>query len=94
MLIHELAKKLRIRHAPTFGILDACEADRMRPETVFETATRLLLFEALLRGQGDQKRAAAILGVSERTINYKLELLGWRPTDRKQAKRGTRGGTR
>lgn len=76
MTAGELAGRLGAR-VPTLGLLEACRCERLPGETLYETAERVLSFEALLEASGSQKGAAESLGVSARKFHYLLQNLGW-----------------
>ena len=71
------------------GILERCQAHRRVGETLFDTAERLLIHEALGQKRGQQKPAAALLGCSRRIMNYHCEQLQLRPADRKDQQEET-----
>lgn len=80
----------RVRHEdlgplPIVSILDQLEALRDGAETLLDVAERILLTEALYRTKGVQHEAAAMLGLSQRQINHKLEMRQARPKDRRVA---------
>ena len=51
-------------------------------EDAFDTATRVLVNQALHRTKGEQKAAAELLGLSTRKMNYLCMQLQLRPKDR------------
>lgn len=79
----DLAERLGLKSPPTFGILAACMAERRPGEDLLEVARRLLTFEALLSGEGLQKHAAEVMGITARRLDYIMSDLRWRPLDRK-----------
>jgi DNA-binding NtrC family response regulator len=66
------------------GILSACESLKRPGETLLETATRALANEALKATGGNQKRAAQLLGIPSRVLNYICQDLQIRPIDKRR----------
>lgn len=58
-----------------------CAARKQPDESLFQSAERLMLIEALRLSQGNQRQAAKLLCCSDRILNYKLDALGVRPKD-------------
>ena len=71
----------------TSSMFDLCVRERQPDESLYQTAKRLLTIEAMRRSRapqsGTQAKAAKLIGVSPRTFNYSLEVLGLRPKDAK-----------
>lgn len=63
------------------GIMEIVRRNHRPGETDFETASRMLVNEALGLFGGSQARAAKALGISGRRMNYLCENLGLRPMD-------------
>lgn len=78
------AKRLNIS-APSMLILWSVLRERQPDENLFDSAERLLLFQALAECVGVQGKAAELLGITKRVMNYKCERLGWRIKDLKNA---------
>jgi len=83
---HPLATRFDAIHE---GILETVQRNRRPGETAFETASRMLLNEALALYGGSQKHAAAELRVTARVVNERARNLHARPVDN-----GTRGPAR
>lgn len=66
---------------PAFGILETVAASQRPGENLFETASRLLVNEALSKTYGDQAGAARMLRVSRRIMNYRCKDFRLRPMD-------------
>lgn len=75
--------RLRIDIAPTFKFIDLCECIADDDEPLFEAAERALIEEALYITKGNQSDAADILRTTKRILNYRLQVLGLRPIDKK-----------
>ncbi len=71
-----------IGELPSISILKQIEGYRKYGESLFDTAERILLLEAIYFGKGRQCNAAAMLGVSPRQISYRLQPYEARPIDR------------
>lgn len=79
---------------PALSILQpaACEA---RPgESLFESAVRTLLTEALIIEHGNQRHAAELLGVSPRVVGYWVDKLQLMPVRRRPGQKRKRPAPR
>jgi len=70
---------------PTTGVIATALAEKVPGESLLATLERKALLEVLAITKGSQKDAAGILGISCRTINYKLSAYKLRPCDRFRA---------
>lgn len=78
-----------MRQAPAISIISVVEAMRRPDESLLDAATRLIIEEALYR-EGTQIRAAKLIGMSPRVMNYQLGKFAGRPKDQADAESGPR----
>lgn len=69
---------------PPLSLLTPALAMRRTGETLFETAKRVMVNEALMRTGGNQVGAARLLGITPRAMNYSCQDLRIRAIDRKR----------
>jgi transcriptional regulator with GAF, ATPase, and Fis domain len=68
-------------------LLTMVTAGRHHGESALDAAQRLLLLQALKVAHGQQRKAAQLLGVSPRVLNYMMAKWGMRPKDKKRSYR-------
>lgn len=66
---------------PSVSIISQLDAYRKYGESLFDTAERIILVEALRVNKSSQACAADTIGCTRRVMNYKLRAFGVRPTD-------------
>jgi hypothetical protein len=57
-------------NSPLVSVLRAVRANALEGESYIRTARRCLVYESLVESGGDGKRAAEILGISNRSFCY------------------------
>lgn len=72
-----------MRGAKPLSVIAALDEYKRPGESLFDTANRVLVEEALRESDGNQYAAAKALGVSPRVLNYKAAKCGLRPKDRR-----------
>lgn len=57
-------------HTPMFSLLEIVELEQNDGESLLDTATRVLVAEALVEAKGSQRDAAKALGITPRVMHY------------------------
>ena len=65
-----------------YDLLSLIEKMRLTGENALDTTRRVIINQALARTAGKQKEAAAIIGMSQRVMNYWCKDLRLRPLDK------------
>jgi DNA-binding NtrC family response regulator len=64
-----------------FDLLSVVQAVRSPDESILGTSERILIRQAYFAARGNQQLAAMVLGISKRTMNYRMRKYGLRRVD-------------
>ena len=79
---------------PEFKLLDIIDKMHLTGENAFETLKRAVIQEALYLTDGSQIKAAKLLGISPRRINYAAKDLSIRPKDQRRRNESILAGSK